>query len=68
MTRQEAHRLLDAARGGYPTSAQLIDEALQLTGDLGGQAPIQIWRSAEEWGETDYGRLGPAGPFDGLFA
>lgn len=34
MTREHAHRLLDAARRGENLSAALITEALRATGDL----------------------------------
>ncbi len=66
MTKAEAHKILDAARGGYPTSTQMIDEALSVTGDIGNEAPVQIWRGADDWMRTDLGTLGPAGVFDGL--
>ncbi|MEO7154896.1 MAG: hypothetical protein ABI054_09605 [Planctomycetota bacterium] len=67
MTRAEAHRLLDAARAGFPVSPQLISEALGATGDLlGNEAPLQIWRGVGDWGSTDFGALEPRGVFDGL--
>lgn len=66
MTSEEAHALLDAARAGDPSvSARMIDEALKATGDVEDGEPIQVWRAADDWGSTDFGRL-PAGPFDGL--
>ena len=38
MTKQEAHELLDARRGGLSFSPSAIDTALFLTGDLRGDA------------------------------
>jgi hypothetical protein len=38
MTKQEAHELLDARRGGLSVLPSAIDTALFLTGDLGGNA------------------------------
>lgn len=67
MTRKEAHALLDAARDGETVSEQLIVEALEVTGDLSTELPVQTWRAADDWAGSAFGRLSaPAGPFDGL--
>jgi len=39
MTKQEAHKLLNAAKAGYPASQSTITEALMVTGDLDRPAP-----------------------------
>jgi len=40
MTKNEAHELLDARRGGLSVLPSAIDTALFLTGDLGGNALV----------------------------
>lgn len=66
MTKSEAHLLLDAARAGAPVSAEIIDQALSATGDLGGEAPVRIWRGVDEWASIGSRGLAPPGIFDGL--
>ncbi len=45
MTKQEAHKVLDAVREGEAMPTSLVDRALQVTGDLNDFKPSRRWRS-----------------------
>lgn len=70
MTKTDAHRLLDDARAGLPISLELVNLALQSTGDLEPD-PWPVARRivpVGSWETTPCALLRPAQPFDGLFA